>query len=60
MSFGITNPVYVQASYLLNNLRTYLSHNVLDSVAAQSIAHRIDNLQSFLDYLDSEGVGGAV
>lgn len=60
MSYGITNHKYVEASYLLNNLRRFLSENIVDAVAARSVAHRIDNLQSFLDYLNDESMGGGV
>lgn len=53
----MNNHHYVEASYLLRNLRAQLSQTVVDPIAAASLAHRLDNVQAFLDYLNEEGLG---
>lgn len=52
----MNNHEYVEASYLILNLRAQLSRTVVDPIAARSLAHRLDNVQSFLDYLNEEGL----
>lgn len=53
----MNNHDYVEASYILLNLKAQLAKSVVDETAMRSIVHRIDNLQSFLDYLNDEGLG---
>lgn len=56
----MNNHEYVEASYLILNLRGHLKRTIIDEVAVESLNRRLDNVQSFLDYLNDEGMGGAV
>ncbi len=56
----MNNHSYVEASYVLRQLKEIFRRSVIDPIAAESLHRRIDNLQSFIDYLDHEGIGGAV
>lgn len=53
----MNNHDYVEASYVINNLRAVLRRSVADGAASQSLTHRINNIQDFLDYLNEEGLG---
>lgn len=56
----IRNHDYVEASYLVKNLKAQISRTVIDAVAVDALHHRLDNVQYFLDYLNSEPLGGEV
>ena len=49
------NHKYVELSYILKNFMGVVRQSVVDDMAAESIKRRVDNLQSFIDYLNEEG-----
>lgn len=57
---GLKNHNYVEATYLVNNLKQYISDTLIDAIAVRSVHNKLDNVQYFLDYLNDVSLGGDV